>query len=90
VVLHLRATRIINALGPRGIRRSLPDPTENVTSRSQGDRIAVSTIDPATQLTIYDKNVLDKALYAHAMSRLLRLGREFRWHIHLSDDYTDT
>jgi hypothetical protein len=50
---------------------------ENVTSRSKGGQLAVTTIDPATRRAIHDKNVLDEALHAHAVRRLLRVEREF-------------
>jgi hypothetical protein len=43
--------------------------SENVTSRSKGAHLAVTTIDRATRRTIHEKNLLDEALYAHAVRR---------------------
>lgn len=45
---------------------------ENVTSRSKGGKVGVTTIEPATLRMIRDKNRLDEALHAHATRRLLR------------------
>lgn len=56
--------------------RFIPLQRENVTRRSKGSLVAVTTIDAATLRAIHDKNLLDEALHAHATQRLLRTRRE--------------